>query len=112
MQVINEMMARGIGLLPVDIYKSDPKVYRIEDGKIRLAFSSLPGAGESAVEGLRRAREDGKGRYMSVEELQQRAGVTKIVIEALEQAGALASLPKSAQISLFELKPLDNEDLV
>lgn len=102
MQVINEMMARGIALLPVDIYKSDPKVYRIEDGKIRLAFSSLPGAGESAVEGLRRAREDGKGRYMSVEELQQRAGVTKTVIEALEQAGALASLPKSAQISLFD----------
>ena len=101
MQVINEMMARGVEFLPVDLYKSDATVYKIEDGKIRLPFLSMAGTGESAARALANARDDGQGTFMSIEELQQRSGVSKSVIETLRLAGALDGLPESAQMSLF-----------
>ncbi len=101
LQVINEMMARGVELLPVDIYKSHATVYQIEDGKIRLAFSALNGVGENAAKQLQAAREDGKGEFISAEDLQIRSGVSSSVITALQESGALAGLPESNQISLF-----------
>lgn len=101
LQVINEMMARGVELLPVDIYKSHATVYQIEDGKIRLAFSALNGVGENAAKQLQAAREDGNGEFISAEDLQLRSGVSSSVITALQEAGALSGLPESNQISLF-----------
>ena len=102
MQVVNEMMARGIEFLPVDLYKSDSKKYLIENGKIRLPFSSLGGAGINAADALGKARKDGEGEFMSVDDLQRRSGVSKTVIAALETAGALAGLNQSTQISFFD----------
>lgn len=103
LQVVNEMMARGVKFLPVDVYNSDAKVYHIEDGKIRLPFSALGGCGGVAAEQLAAARDDGEGKYLSVEDLRRRASVSKTVIEALEAAGALEDIPKTTQISLFDM---------
>ena len=83
MQVVNEMMARGVEFLPIDLYKSHATVYKLEDGKIRLPFMSMAGTGES--------RDD----------LQQRAGISKSVMETLDACGALEGLPQSTQMSFF-----------
>lgn len=101
MQVVNEMMARGVEFLPVDIYKSHASTYLIEDGKIRLPFSAMAGTGEAAAVSLMKARDDGQGEYMSREDLQQRAGISKSVMETLDACGALEGLPESTQISFF-----------
>ncbi len=101
MQVVNEMMARGVEFLPVDLYKSHASIYKIEDGKIRLPFLSMSGTGESAAVALMNARDDGEGEYMSREDLQQRAGISKSVMETLEACGALEGLPESTQMSFF-----------
>ena len=101
MQVVNEMMARGVEFLPIDLYKSHATIYKLEDGKIRLPFMSMAGTGESAAVALMKARDDGEGEYMSRDDLQQRAGISKSVMETLDSCGALEGLPQSTQMSFF-----------
>ncbi len=101
MQVVNEMMARGVEFLPIDLYKSHATIYKLEDGKIRLPFMSMAGTGESAALALMKARDDGEGEYMSRDDLQQRAGISKSVMETLDACGALEGLPQSTQMSFF-----------
>lgn len=99
LQIVNEMMARKIKFLPVDIYKSEAKMFKVEDGKIRLPFSSLPGVGGAAADSL---AETGKHtEYLSIEDMQIKTKVTKAVIETLKDVGVLKDLPESSQMSLF-----------
>lgn len=100
LQVVNEMMARGIELLPVDIYKSRATEYYIEDGKIRMSFSALSGVGENAARGLEEGRE-GVDHFISIDDFQLKTGASSAVVTALKDAGALKGLPDTAQISLF-----------
>lgn len=100
LQIVNEMLARGIEVLPVDLYKSDAKKFLVEDGKIRLPFGSLSGVGGSAASSLAAARETG-GPYISIDEVQTRAKVSKSVIQTLADAGALQGMPESSQMTLF-----------
>ena len=81
------------------LYKSDSYRYLVEDGKIRLPVASLAGVGESAAKSLEMAGKEGK--YISIDDVQIRAKVTKAVIETLEEAGVLKNLPQSNQISFF-----------
>lgn len=99
LQIVNEMMARKIEFLPVDIYKSEAKMFKVEDGKIRLPFSSLPGVGGAAADSL---AETGKHtEYLSIEDMQIKTKVTKAVIETLKDVGVLKDFPESSQMSLF-----------
>lgn len=100
LQIANEMLARGIEVLPVDLYKSDARKFLVEDGKIRLPFGSLAGVGGAAANSLAAARKTG-GIYISIDDVQTRAKVSKSVIQTLVDAGALAGLPASSQMTLF-----------
>ncbi|MBR2133148.1 MAG: hypothetical protein IJ851_00380 [Eubacterium sp.] len=101
LQIVIEMLARGIEFLPVDIYKSDARLYRIEDGKIRLPFGAIDGIGENAAKAIADAKNDGGGDFLSYDDLMARAGIGKSVIDSLKEAGALGDMPESNQISLF-----------
>ena len=100
LQIVNEMLARGIEVLPVDLYRSAAKKFLVEDGKLRLPFSSLSGVGEAAAVSLEEAKNDG-GPYISIDDLQARSKVSRAVIDTLREAGALGGLPDSSQMSFF-----------
>ncbi|MCI9111107.1 MAG: PolC-type DNA polymerase III [Eubacterium sp.] len=101
LQIVIEMLARGIEFLPVDIYKSDWRVYKIEDGKIRLPFSAIAGVGETAAKAISDAVHDGGGEFISCDDLMARAHIGASVVDSLRECGALGDLPDSNQISLF-----------
>ena len=98
LQIMNEMLARGIEVLPVDIYKSEAKKFVIEDGRIRLPFSSLPGLGENAAQNIINARDEEP--FFSVEDLQIRAKLSKAVIDILRTNGALDNIQETDQLTM------------
>ncbi len=97
--LVRECLARGIRFLPVSLYHSDAKYFLPENGKIRMPFSSLGGLGESAAEKILQARAEGE--IYSIEDLRQRAGLSKAVIDLLRRVGALDGLSETNQFSFF-----------
>ena len=87
--------------LPVDLYKSDAKKFLMEGKQVRLPFTTLKGLGEAAAVSLVDARADGY-RFMSKSDVQMRSGVSKSVMEILENAGVLSGMAESNQVSLFD----------
>ena len=54
LQLVNEMLVRGYEFLPIELGKSRGSKYVVEDGKVRLPFSSLKGLGGAAADALER----------------------------------------------------------
>ena len=101
LHVVYEAMQRGVEFLPVHLYKSNTYKFLMEDGKIRLPFSAVKGLGGAAAQGLVDARE--AGEFISCDDLQNRSGITKAVVESLRQLGVLETLPATSQMNLFEM---------
>ena len=99
-EILLEMAARGIKLLPVDLYKSHAEDFLIvAENTILPPLSSLPGLGLNAALNLAAVREGGP--FISQEDMVRRK-VAKSVVETLRQNGCLDGLPETSQVSLFD----------
>jgi DNA polymerase-3 subunit alpha (Gram-positive type) len=99
LEIVREMYARNIKFLPIDLYASHSKKFIVEEGGIRPPLGSISGLGQIAAEGI--YNEAKQGKFMCIEEMQQRTGIGKASTEMLENAGCLIGMPKSNQMSLF-----------
>ena len=99
LQLVNEMFARGLKFLPINIIKSEASAFVPEDGKIRMPFSALAGLGENAAANIVAARNE--EHFFSVEDLQIRAKLTKSVVDVLRNSGALEGLDETDQLTFF-----------
>ena len=100
LHVIYEAMLRGVEFLPVDLYKSHDYKFTMEDGRIRLPFSAVSGLGEAAAKSLHeQANPDDP--FISCDDLQNRTGITKAVIQSLKDLGVLDGLPETSQMTFF-----------
>ncbi len=97
--IINEMMARGLEILPIDIKHSHAMKFLPENGKMRLPFGALSGVGEKAAYSIYEAA--CKGDFVSREDFAVEAGVSKTIIQNLADLGAMDDLPDTNQMSLF-----------
>lgn len=99
LEVAYEMLKRGFHFKNIDLYRSDATRFLIEGDGLIPPFSALPGVGEAASLNIVKAR--GEAPFLSKEDLQSRARLSKTVIELLEEYGCLDDLPDSNQLSLF-----------
>lgn len=100
LEVCHEFYKRGFTFAPMDIYRSDATKFLVTENGLIPPFTSMPGIGEQAAVNLVEERKNGP--FLSAEELSVRCPkVSKSVIELLDEIGALGSMPKSTQISLF-----------
>ena len=98
-EIVVELEARGIELLPVDIYLSEGRKFKIEDGKIRIPLIGISGLGGAVIENILKEREEAK--FISVEDLKRRTKMSQTVADKLKSIGAISSLSETNQISLF-----------
>lgn len=101
LQLVLEMMSRGIEVLPVDARFSDATAYCVEDGKVRLPLIIVSGLGENVAIKLKEVIESDED--LSIEEIRQLSGVNGTVVDKLKEIGAFKGFHQSAQYSLFDL---------
>lgn len=99
LQLVREALARGVEFLGVDLSKSDAKAYLPENGKIRMPFNSLPGLGDTAAEKIASVRDSED--IFSIQQLREKSGISKSIVELLRRNGVLKGLTETNQLSLF-----------
>ncbi|MBR6728608.1 MAG: PolC-type DNA polymerase III, partial [Clostridia bacterium] len=73
LEVCNEMYARGIDFLPIDLYISHQTKFVEENGAIRPPLNTIAGVSDAVAEAICQARQDGP--FLSVEDLKKRAKI-------------------------------------
>ena len=96
MRIVQEMYARGLEFMPIDIYRADDRYFQVIDGKIMPSFSSIEGMGEAAATQLKEAAKD--GIFLSQAELKSRAKLSGTVIEKMAKLGILGDMPETGQL--------------
>jgi len=99
LEVANEMYARGFNCLPVDLYESAPTNFKITDEGILPPLTALQGLGGTAAKNIAEARKS--GRFLSIDDMKIRAGISKSVIEIMENHGCLKGMEQSNQLSFL-----------
>lgn len=101
MKIVQEMYARGIEFMPIDIYRADAQRFQIIDGKIMPSFGSLPGMGAKAAQQLQEAA--AQGPFTSKEDIKTRGKVSKTILDDMEELGLLNGLPETNQYDFFSM---------
>jgi len=99
LEIALEMCERGFSFKPIDLYRSDARNFIVDGNALLAPFNALPGVGTNAAINIVKAREEGE--FLSKEDLQKRAKLSKTVVDLLDQHGCLKGLPEANQLSLF-----------
>ena len=102
LEMVLEMKMRKIEFCNIDIYASEAMNFTVtKDNLIRPPLNAVPGLGETAAESIVEARKIEP--FKSQDDLLLRTKLSSTLMQSLEECGCLKDLPKSQQISLFDL---------
>lgn len=101
MKIVQEMYARNIEFLPIDLYKAKADRFQIIDGKIMPGFSALSGMGDKAAADLESAALGGP--FTSKDDIRQRGKVSKTILDDMKELGLLGDLPDTNQYDFFSM---------
>jgi DNA polymerase-3 subunit alpha (Gram-positive type) len=102
LNVALEMSARGIKVLPFDLYKSKATTFEVEsDTELRPPFITIDGLGETVAKNIE--TEALKKPFISIEDFQNRCKVSQTLVDTLRGMGLFEGMSESSQLSLFDL---------
>ncbi|HET6872249.1 MAG TPA: PolC-type DNA polymerase III, partial [Sporolactobacillaceae bacterium] len=99
LEIALEMCERGFSFQSIDLYRSQATEFVVDGNKLIPPFNALAGVGTNAAINIVKAREEGE--FLSKEDLQKRAKLSRTVVDYLDQHGCLNGLPEANQLSLF-----------
>ena len=105
MKIVQEFYARGFEFLKIDLYQSDAIKFQVVEGKLLPPFSVIEGMGGIAAEALAVAAhaETERGeKFLSKDDIRQKAKVSQTVLDTMAELGLLGGLPESNQLSIFD----------
>ncbi len=100
LELIDEMYARDISFLPIDLYESKTTRFIVKEDGILPPLCSVAGLGISVAEAIVRERELEK--FDTIEDLKNRTKVNKNVIEILKNHKVLDGMSETNQMSLLD----------
>ena len=100
MRIVQEMYARGLEFMPIDLYRAKANRFQIIDGKLMPALNCIEGMGDKAAEAVVDAAKQGK--FLSKDDFRDRTKVSKTVIDLMDDLGLFGDIPQSNQFSLFD----------
>ncbi len=99
LEVAREMLARGFRFKPIDLQRSHATRFLMDGDALIIPFAALSGLGVNAARHIIEARQT--QAFLSVDDLRQRARVSRSVVELLRQHGALKDLGETSQLGFF-----------
>ncbi len=101
MRVVQEMYARGIDFMPIDIYKAKAHHFQVIGEKIMPALDTIDGLGDKAADSVEEAAKDGE--FLSLNDFRKRTKLSNTVVETMKRLKLLEGLPQSNQLSILDL---------
>ena len=105
MKIVQEFYARGFEFKKIDLYQSDAIKFQVVEGKLLPPFSVIEGMGGIAAEALAvaaRAETERGEKFLSKDDIRQKAKVSQTVLDTMAELGLLGGLPESNQLSIFD----------
>jgi len=99
LELVNEMYARGLKFVPLDMYKANATKFMVTEGGLMPPLCAVQGLGETVALNIVQTREEGE--FLTVDDFRERTKATKTVIGLLKKTGVLAGLPETNQLTLF-----------
>ncbi len=100
LELLDEMYARGVKFLPLDLYESQATRFVVKEEGILPPLCSVAGLGISVAEAIVAERKIEK--FDTIEDLKNRTKVNKNVVEILKTNGILAGMSETNQMSLLD----------
>ena len=105
MKIVQEFYARGFEFLKIDLYQSDAIKFQVVEGKLLPPFSVIEGMGGIAAEAwavAAHAETERGEKFLSKDDIRQKAKVSQTVLDTMDELGLLGGLPESNQLSIFD----------
>ncbi len=100
LELLDEMYARNINFLPLDLYESKATKFVVKENGILPPLCSVAGLGISVAEAIEKEREIEP--FHTIEDLKNRTKVNKNVVEILKSNNILEGMSETNQMSLLD----------